>query len=104
LIKLLFLEQGFLYNPSDGDLLLDFKIPTCTITAQQDGDRPNTVMARATTDTAANAGTPGVNATEADRLNLSTDGDVTKGLVTQFVCGEDPTAPSGPLVIIPTLS
>jgi len=59
-------------------------------------------MARATTDTAVNAGTLGVNATEADRLSLSTDGvDVTKGLVTQFVCGEAP--PSGPIVIIPTM-
>jgi len=102
--QVIILEQGFLYDPNDGDLLLDFRIPTCTITAQQDGDRPNTVMARATTDKVANDGTLGVDATEADRLNLSTDGDVTKGLVTQFVCGEDPTAPSGPLVIIPTLS
>jgi hypothetical protein len=43
-----------------------------------------------------------VNATEADLVNLADDDGGTDGLITQFVCGEAP--PSGPVVIIPTMS
>jgi len=93
------LDQGFPYNPSDGDLLIDFRIPTCVITSQQnDTDEP--VMARAGTDQGFNPASLGVNATEADFVSLSNNEVSGKGLVTQFV-GQ--CSPSGPIAIVPTM-
>jgi len=81
------LQQGFPYDPSSGDLLLDVRIPQCVITSRMDAVSGSSVMARAFT----LAGDPtDVDDPVADNRVLAGE-DLVQGLVTQFVCGEPPT-------------
>jgi len=95
--QIITLQQGFPYNPLNGDLLLDVITPACVFTSVADAVAINPVMARAFT-----TGTDGGKLV-ADGLTLAS-GSGTQGIVTRLVCGEPPPEPpSGPIVIIPTM-
>jgi len=75
------LQQGFPYDPSKGDLLLDVRIPQCVVTSQQDAVSSSSVVGRAVVN-------DDINATDADFVTSSS------GLVTVFICGEPPPTPT----------
>jgi len=87
------LQQGFPYDPSKGDLLLDVRIPQCVITSQMDAVGSSTVIARAFT---LDVGDPtDVDDPVADSLALAGE-SLTQGLVTFFFCDEPPECADDP--------
>ena len=83
-------QQGIMYDPNQGDLLIDVRMPSCSIVGEPNGYDAvfdSLVVSRAGSDN-------DVNSPTADFMGPD-------GLVTQFVCGEPPT--EGPIAVVPTM-